>query len=134
MLCCALVLTACTSGTITGSQQTCKSSGGLFEQEMACTGSVASVRGEPTLGIIDTDENLSGTYKLDAIITVGKGMAYISTEGDGQTGGKVSPDEPLRISAVVGVDEVDDEVSVNVKVRGNEVKDLRYDATLLPQD
>lgn len=133
--CCALVLIACTSGTITGSQQACTSSGGLFaDKQVACTGSVAGVRGEPTLGIIDTGEDLSGTYKLGAIITVGKGTAYVSTDGDGQTGGKVSPDEQLRISAVVGVDEADDEVSVNVKVLGKEVKDLRYEAALLPQD
>jgi hypothetical protein len=95
---------------------------------------VAGVRGEPSLGIIDTDEELSGTYRLEAVITVGKGTANVSAEGDGQTGGKVSPEEPLSISAVVGVDEVDDEVSVNLKVLGKEVQNLRYRATLLPQD
>ena len=136
-ICCALVLTGCKSGTITGSQQACKSTGGLFaDKQVACTGSVAGVRGEPTLGIIDTDEELSGTYKLDATITVGKGTAkaYVSTAEGEQAGGKVSPDEPLRISAVVEVDEADGEVSVNMKVLGKEVKHLRYEATLLPQD
>lgn len=133
--CCALVLAGCKSGTITGSQQACTSSGGLFaDKKVACTGSVAGARGEPSLGIIDTDEDLSGTYKLDATITVGKGTAYVSTDGDGQTEGKVSPGEPLLISAVVGVDEADDEVSVNLKVLSKEVKDLSYQATLLPQE
>ena len=134
---CLLLLAGCTSGTITGSEQSCKSSGGFFaDKQVACTGSVAGVRGEPSLGIIDTDEELSGTYKLDATITVGKGTAeaYVSTAEGEQAGGKVSPDEPLRISAVVGLDEDDDEVSVNLKVLGKEVKDLRYEATLLPQD
>jgi hypothetical protein len=134
--CCALALTGCKSGTITGSQQACKSSGGLFaDKTVACTGSVGGVRGEPSLGIIDTDEELDGNYKLDATITVGKGTAkaYVDTAG-GQAGGKVSPGEPLRISAVVGLDEDDEEVSVNLKVLGKEVKDLRYEATLLPQD
>ncbi|HET7272317.1 MAG TPA: hypothetical protein VFI90_14695 [Rubrobacter sp.] len=136
MLCCALVLTGCKSGTISGSEQSCKSSGGLFaDKTVACTGSVAGVRGQPSLGIIDTGEELSGNYRLDANITVGKGTAkaYVSTAGGAQAGGKVSPGEPLRISAVVGLDDEDDEVSVNLKVLGKEVRDLRYEATLLPQ-
>jgi hypothetical protein len=135
--CCALVLTGCTSGTITGSQQACKSTGGLFaDKQVACTGSVAGVRGEPSLGIIDTDEDLSGDYKLDATITVEKGMAkaYVNTAEGRQAGGKVSPGEPLRISTVVALDEDDEEVSVNLKVLGKEVKDLRYEATLIPKD
>lgn len=133
--CCALVLTACTSGTITGSEQACKSTGGLFaDKQVACTGSVAGVRGEPSLGIIDTDEDLSGDYELDATFTVEKGTAYVSTADGGQAGGKVSPDEPLRINTVVALDESDEEVSVNLKVPGKEVTDLRYEATLLPQD
>jgi hypothetical protein len=134
--CCTLVLTGCKSGTIADSQQACKSSGGLFaDKQVACTGSVGSVRGESSLGIIDTDEELDGDYKLDATITVGKGTAkaYADTVG-GQAGGKVSPGEPLRLSAVVGLDEDDEDVSVDLKVLGKEVKDLRYEATLLPQD
>jgi hypothetical protein len=135
--CCALALTGCKSGTITGSKQACKSTGGFFaDKTVACTGSVDGVRGEPSLDIIDTDEELDGNYKLDATITVGKGTAkaYVDTAGGGQAGGKVSPGEPLRISAVVGLDEDDDEVSVNMKVLGKEVKDLHYEATLFPQD
>lgn len=135
-VCCALVLAGCRSGTLTGSEQACKSTGGLFgDKKVACTGSVASVQGQPSLGIIDTGGDLSGNYKLDATITVGKGeaKAYVGKAGGGQAGGKVSPGEPLHISAVVGVDEDDDEVSVNLKVLGKEVKDLRYEATVLPQ-
>jgi hypothetical protein len=135
--CCVLALTGCKSGTITGSEQACKSSGGLLaDKTVACTGSVGGVRGEPSLGIIDTDEELDGNYKLDATITVGKGTAkaYVDTAGGGKAGGKASPGEPLRISAVVGLDEDDGEVSVNLKVLGKEVKDLRYEATLFPQD
>jgi hypothetical protein len=132
--CC--VLTGCKSGTLSGSEQACKSTGGfLADKQVACTGSVASVRGEPSLGIIDTDEELDGTYKLDATITVGEGSAkaYVSTDG-GQAGGTVSPGGPLRISAVVEVGSDDEDVSVDLKVLGKEVKDLRYEATLVPQD
>ncbi len=92
--------------------------------------------GEPSLGIIDTDQDLSGNYRLDTTITVGRGeaKAYVSTAGGGKVGGKVSPGQPLRIGAVVGIDRDDEEVSVNLKVRGKKVEDLRYEATVLPQD
>lgn len=135
--CCALVLAGCKSGTLTGSEQACKSTGGfLADKQVACTGSVAGVRGEPSLGIIDTDEELDGSYRLDATITVGKGTAkaFVSTAGGEKAGGKVSPGEPLRVSAVVEVDSDDEDVSVDLKVLGKEVEDLRYEATLLPQD
>jgi hypothetical protein len=135
--CCSLLLAGCKSGTISDSQQTCKSTGGLFSgRKVTCTGSVGAVRGEPSLGVIDADGDLSGDYKLDATLTVGKGeaRAYVSTAGGGKAGGKVSPGKPLRIGAVVSLDGEDEEVSVNLKVLGKEVEDLRYEATVLPQD
>jgi hypothetical protein len=135
--CCALFLASCKSGTITDSEQTCKSTGGLLAgRKVTCTGSVGTVRGEPSVGIIDADGDLSGNYNLDAIITVGEGeaKAYVSTADGGKQGGKVSPGKPLRISAVVGIDGDDEDVSVNLKVLGKEVRDLRYEATVAPQD
>jgi hypothetical protein len=104
--------------TITGSEQTCKSTGGLLAgRKITCTGSASVVRGELSLSIIDTDGNLSGNYKLNATISAKKGeaKAYVSTTG-GKEGEKVSPGEPLCISAVVGLDEDEEEVSVNLKV------------------
>jgi hypothetical protein len=81
---------------------------------------VGVVRGEPSLGIIDTGGNLSGNYKLDATITTGKGeaKAYVGTAGGGKKGGKVSPGTALRIDAVVGLNQDDEEVSLNLKVPG----------------
>jgi hypothetical protein len=134
---CALVLAGCKSGTITDSEQTCKSEGGLLAgRKVTCTGSVGAVRGEPSLGIIDADGDLSGNYQLDATIKVGKGeaKAYVSTADGGKQGGKVSPGEPLRIGGVVSLDDDDEEVSVNLKVLGKEVEDLSYGATVAPQD
>jgi hypothetical protein len=134
---CALVLAGCKSGTITDSEQTCKSEGGLLAgRKVTCTGSVGAVRGEPSLGIIDADGDLSGNYQLDATIKVGKGeaKAYVSTADGGKQGGKVSPSEPLRIGGVVSLDDDDEEVSVNLKVLGKEVEDLSYEATVAPQD
>jgi hypothetical protein len=135
--CCALFLASCKSGTITGSEQTCKSTGGLLAgRKVTCTGSVGTVRGEPSLGIIDVDGDLSGNYKLDATITVDKGeaKAYVSTADGGKQGGKVSPGKPLRIGAVVGIDQDDEDVTVNLKVLGKEVENLGYEATVAPQD
>jgi hypothetical protein len=64
----------------------------------------------------------------------GEAKAYVDTVDGGRQGGEVSPDKPLRISAVVGIDEDDDEASVNLKVLGKEVENLTYQATLVPQD
>ncbi len=78
------MLVGCESGTITGQEQTCRSSGGLFAvEEISCTGSVASARGSPHLTIVEADE---------------------------------------------------EEINVALKVVGKEVRDLRYEATLVRQD
>jgi hypothetical protein len=133
---CALVLAGCKSGTITDSEQTCKSEGGLLAgRKVTCTGSVGIAKGEPSVEIINTDGDLSGNYKLDATIKVGKGeaKAYVDTADGGKQGGEVSPGKPLRIGAVVSIDGDDEEVSVNLKVLGKEVEDLSYEATAAPQ-
>ena len=137
VVCCALSLAGCKSGTLTNSEQACKSTGGLFaDEKITCTGSVGIVRGEPSLSVIDADGDLSGNYELDATITVGKGeaKAYVSTADGGKREGKSLPADRCASSAVVGLGEVDEEVSVNLKVLGKEVEDLRYEATVLPQD
>jgi predicted small secreted protein len=134
---CALLLAGCKSGTTSDLEQSCKSEGGFLSgRKVTCTGSVGTARGEPYIDVIDTDGDLSGNYKLDATIKVEKGeaKAYVDTVDGGRQGGEVSPDKPLRISAVVGIDEDDDEASVNLKVLGKEVENLTYQATLVPQD
>jgi hypothetical protein len=134
--CCVLLLAGCKSGTTTDLEQTCKSEGGLLAgREVTCTGSVGTARGEPSVSVIDADGDLSGNYKLDATITVGKGKAkaYVDTAGGEKVGGKVSPGKPLRISALVDLDSDDEDVSVNLKVLGKEVEDLGYEAAVAPQ-
>src|SRR5215216_5292489 len=136
-VCCSLSLAGCKSGSLTNSEQSCKSTGGLLAGgEVTCTGGVGVVRGEPSLGIIDTDQDLSGDYKLDATISVKKGRAkaYVDTAGGGREGGEVSPGEPLRVEAVVALDEDDEDVSLTSKVLGKEVRGLRYEATVLPKE
>lgn len=135
--CLVLVLAGCSSGTLVGSQQTCRSSGGLFErQTVSCTGGVDSVRGSPTLGIVEADDDLDGVYRLDATITVGRGTArafVTDTEGR-KVGGELAPGTPLRITALVEPEE-DEEVEVALEVaEGERVEGLRYEARLVPQE
>ena len=95
------------------------------------------------MSVIEIGDDLEGAFSLETTITVGRGRAEASvTDIDGQrVGGEVSPGEPLEIGAVVypepaaGADEDEEEVEVQLKVaEGQEVKDLRYEATLVEQD
>jgi hypothetical protein len=133
-----LALAGCESGTIVGQEQTCRSSGGLLSEERAaCSGRVDAVRGSPRLVIVDTEGNLDGTYRLEATLSVGRGetKAHVTAADGERVGGTVSPGEPLRISADVQVDDDDDddeEVVAELKVKGKEANDLRYEAELAP--
>lgn len=131
-----LALAGCESGTLTNQEQACESSGGLLaEERVSCTGSVGTVSGSPQLAIVDTDGELEGTFKLDATISVGRGVtkAHVTTVDGDRVGGEVSQDKPLRIQANVEVDDEDDEVLAELKVAKKEVTDLRYEAELAPQ-
>ena len=131
-----LMLVGCESGTITGQEQTCRSSGGLFAvEEISCTGSVASVRGSPRLTIVEADEELDGSYRLDATIAVAQGTARANiTAADGeQVDGEVTPEAPLQITAVIEPGD-EEEIDVALEVVGKEVRNLRYEATLVRQD
>ena len=133
---CALVLAGCKSGSTSDLEQSCRSEGGFLSgRKVTCTGSVGTARGEPSVDIIDADGDLSGNFGLEATIKVGKGeaKAYLNTADGGQQGGRVSPGKPLRISAVVGLDDEDDEVSVSLEVLGKRVEDLTYEATVAPR-
>ena len=135
-LCAAvLALSGCESGTLVGQEQSCEASGGLLAEERAtCTGSVDAVRGSPRLVIVDTDGELEGTYRLEATLSVGKGetKAHVTAADGDRVGGQLSPDEPLRISADVEVDDDEEEVVAELKVAGKKATDLRYEAPLTP--
>lgn len=137
-LCCFIFVPAgCSSGTLVGVQQTCRSAGGFFAQkEITCAGGADGVRGSPRLGIVEVDDDLDGVYQLDATITVGRGTARaFVTDSDGkQVGGEVAPGRPLRITAVVEPDE-DEDVEAALEVpEGEKVENLRYEAKLVPQE
>ena len=134
---CALVLAGCSSGALTGIEQSCESSGGFLSTDrISCSGSAGSAKGSPSLEIVDTDGDLSGTYRLRSTLSVGQGtMKANVTDADGnQTGGTVSPDQPLELDAIISLDENDDEVSVALKTSGKEVKDIVYEATFVPAE
>jgi hypothetical protein len=131
-------------GTMSGAQQSCESNLGLTAPDKVdCTGSVETVSGSPSLGVVEIGEDLDGAFLLETTITVGRGTAKASVTDveDERVGGEVSPGEALEIRALVypepaaGADEDEEEVEVQLKVaEGQEVKDLRYEATLVEQD
>ncbi len=134
---CVLPVAGCQSGTLTGEQQTCRSTGGFLErEEISCTGSVEGVSGSPSLSIVEVDDDLDGAYRLDAAITVGGGeaRASVTDAGGEQVGGEVAPDRPLRITAVIEPEE-DEDVEAALEVpEGERVENLHYEATLVPQE
>ncbi len=141
--CAALILIGCTAGTLTGVRQSCSSNFGLVDaKEISCTGSVGTVRGSPSLSVIEIGEQLDGAFELETTITVGRGTAkaYVTDIDDERVGGEVSPGDPLRIVSVVYPEEgagTEDEETVDVQLEvaeGGVVRDLRYEATLAARD
>ena len=99
--------------------------------------------GSPSLSVIEIGEDLEGTFLLETTITVRRGTAKASVTDvdDRSMGGEISPGEPLEISAVVypepaaGAEEDEEEVEVQLRVKEDEeIRDLRYEATLVERD
>lgn len=130
------MLVGCESGTISGSQQSCQSAGGLFTADrVSCSGSAETASGSVSLDLVGTDDARSGRYRLEALIASeqGSARATVAAAGSGEAGGELSPDRPLRIDAVVDVDE-DEDLVASLRVAGEEVRGLSYEATLIPQE
>jgi hypothetical protein len=142
--CAALSLVGCTSGTLSGTQQSCESTFGLLDaKKVRCTGSVDTVSGSPSLSVIEIGESLNGAFRLQTAITVGGGTAkaLVTDVNDKRVGGEVAPGQPLRIDALVypenvpGSEDEEERVDLQIEVaEGKEVSDLRYEATLVAQD
>jgi hypothetical protein len=139
--CAAVSLAGC--GTLIGAKDSCESTFGLTEpKKVTCTGSVDTVRGSPSLGIVEIGEDLDSAFLLETTITVGQGTAKASVTDvdDRRVGDEISPGQPLEIGAVVypgpavGANEDEEQVEVQLGVKeGREVRDLRYEATLVEQ-
>ena len=141
--CMAFSFVGCTSGTLSGIQQSCESTLGLLDKKkVSCTGSVDTISGSPSLSVVEIGDRLDGAFRLEATMTVGRGtaVARVTDVDDHQVGGEVSPGEPLRVVALVYPEEVpgsEDEERVDALIqvaKGQEVRDLRYEATLVAQE
>jgi hypothetical protein len=139
--CATLALVGCTGGTLIGSQHSCSSNFGLLDaKKVSCTGSVQTVRGSPSLSVIEIGDHLDGAFELETTIMVGRGTAraFVTDIDDERVGGEVSPGEPRQLVAVVYPEEgTEDEETVEVQLEvaeGEEVGSLRYEATLIARN
>jgi hypothetical protein len=124
-------------------RQSCQSNFGLLDaKKVSCSGTVDTVSGSPTLSVIEIGEDLNGAFQLETTLRAGRGTAkaHVVDVEDRRVGGEISPGDPLRIVAVVypeevgGTDEEEEAVEVQLDVPGGEeLNDLRYEATLVAQ-
>ena len=103
---CTALLFGCEGRTLSGYSQSCTSTGGLFAgRTVTCSGEAESSSGSAGIEFGDQDdEELSGTYRLSAEISVQSGEARVySYDADGErlTLGTVSNDSPLRVEGVL---------------------------------
>jgi hypothetical protein len=125
-------------------QHSCQSNLDVLDaNKVSCSGSVDTVRGSPSLSVIEVGEDLDGAFRLEASLEVGQGTAkaYVVEVDDKRVGGEVSPGNPLQIVAVVypeqvgGADDEGAKVDVQLEVaEGEEVRDLQYEATLVTEE
>jgi hypothetical protein len=128
----ALTLAGCEGGTVTNYSQSCSSTGSFFSQEtITCRGSAGSVQG--SVGIEFGDEDLDGTYQLEAMVSVEEGEANVyayDASGERISFGPLSNSSPLQISAVV--DPFGTATVFFVDAGEGEVRGLEYEGTIEP--
>jgi hypothetical protein len=129
-----LFAAGCEGGTVINHSQRCSSTGGLLAEEtIACSGTAGTLRGTVGIEFGDEDEELIGTYRLTAMLSVGRGEASVyayDADGERVSLGRLSEGEPLRVEAVV---EPAGESSVfYVDAGEGEVGDLRYEGRIEP--
>ena len=136
---CAALLFGCEGGTISNHSQSCTSTGGLLEgRTVTCSGEARSLGGSVGIEFGDADEEeeeLSGTYRLTAEISVQSGEARVysyDAEGERLPLGTLSAGAPLRVTDTVI--EPSGESSVFFVDAGEEgrVEGLRYEGTIEP--
>jgi hypothetical protein len=127
----AVVLLATGCLSLTNHSQSCTSSESLLgPTEFSCSGTAETVKGEGALSF-DGEDDGDPDYRMDLTLSVESGTMDVSasTADGGEEGGEVSPESPLRIQAVVPSS--DEDVSVNLAVKGGEeaeVRGLAYEA------
>ena len=116
--------------------QSCFSAGGLLaEANIACSGTAETLRGSVGIEFGDggEDEELLGTYRLEARISIGEGEASVyayDADGERIDLGRLSEDMLLRVEAVV--DPSDDSSVFFVDTGEGEIRDLRYEGRIEP--
>jgi len=81
-------------------------------------------------------------FELETTVTVerGEAKAHVTDVDDKQVGGEVSPSDPLRIVTQVYPEEApgsEDEEKVDLQIKvaeGEEIRGLRYEATMIAED
>lgn len=119
-------------GTVTNYSQSCSSTDGFFSQEtVTCRGSAGSVQG--SVGVEFGDEDLDGTYQLEATVSVQEGEADVyayDASGERVSLGSLSESSPLQISAVV--DPFGTSTVFFVDAGEGEIGGLEYEGTIEP--
>jgi hypothetical protein len=133
---CAALLFGCEGGTLSNYSQSCTSTGGLLAgPTVTCSGEAQSLSGSVGIEFGDQDdEELSGTYRLDAEISVPSGEARVysyDTNGERLPLGTVSNDSPLRVEGVL-IEPSGESTVFFVDAGEGEVGGLRYEGRIEP--
>jgi hypothetical protein len=134
---CAALLFGCEGGTLSNYSQSCTSTGGLFaERTVTCSGQAETLSGSVGIefGGGEDEEELSGTYRLSAEISVDRGEARIysyDTDGERLPLGTVSAGTPLRVEGTV-IEPFGESSVFFVDAGEGEVEGLRYEGTIEP--
>jgi hypothetical protein len=133
---CAALLFGCEGGTLSNYSQSCTSTGGLFaERTVTCSGQAETLSGSVGIEFGEgEDEELSGTYRLTAEISVESGEARVySYDADGERLplGIVSKDAPLRVENTV-IEPFNESSAFFVDAGEGEIGGLKYEGRIEP--
>ncbi len=135
---CAALPFGCEGGTLSNYSQSCTSTGGLLAgPTVTCSGEAESLSGSVGIEFGDQDdeeEELSGTYRLSAEISVQSGEARVySYDADGERLplGTVSAGSPLRVEEVL-IEPFGESSVFFVDAGEGEVRGLRYEGRIEP--
>jgi hypothetical protein len=135
---CAALPFGCEGGTLSNYSQSCTSTGGLLAgPTVTCSGEAESLSGSVGIEFGDQDdeeEELSGTYRLSAEISVQSGEARVysyDAEGERLPFGTVSAGSPLRVEEVL-IEPFGESSVFFVDAGKGEVRGLRYEGRIEP--
>jgi hypothetical protein len=133
---CAALLVGCEGGTLSNYSQSCTSTGGFLEgRTVTCSGEARSLSGSVGIEFGEgEDEELSGTYRLTAEVSVQSGEARVysyDAEGERLPLGTVSEGSPLRVDGAV-IEPFNASSVFFVDAGEGTVEGLRYEGTIEP--